>query len=661
MMYLQTLPREAICRPGFWRISPNVPVYERPVIEREAREPGLPEGELALFWEALDAIPNDDVGYDVWLAYCHAAHWATGGSAEGLDRFEEWSARSSKHVPGFAEEKVWNYADERRVGGVTAATVFKAAGAAGWVNPATVTVPDAEEFGLEGAAALRAAEQDTPTIDPRVQAAARRMILETDLDRVQNIPREMFDLALGGAARPVSGPPVAFFGLPATTPAPQAPEVRQKPDDHEPPAYHPRDKQGNVMPTVQNAVRALSDEWEVGMQVGHDAFRDEMMVQPAGAVQQWRAMDDADLVRLRIEMEKVKFKSAPKELARDAVVLVAARNRFDSAQLWLESVEPCWDGVRRVERFLIDYFGADDTPYTRAVGLYAWTALAGRIIQPGVQADMAVILEGGQGEGKTKSLKAMAPDPMFYAEVDLNKDDDTLARTLRGVLVGEINELRGLHTKDQESIKAWVSRTHEKWVPKFKEFATSFPRRCVLFGTTNRTDILADETGNRRWLPLHVRWVKPAEVARWREQLWAEGAALFRGLAKPVDAGHGPEGGEWVGGVAWRQAEALAKAEHGAYMRHDEWEVSFTEWLCGHEGLDDGVSGSGGAARGDAPFTVADVLSGALGMALKDMDTRVQMRAGAVLRALGYERRQMRVAGARGWRWERVTPVIPVA
>jgi hypothetical protein len=227
--------------------------------------------------------------------------------------------------------------------------------------------------------------------------------------------------------------------------------------------------------------------------------------------------------------------------------------------------------------------------------------------------------------------------------------------------VGEINELRGLHTKDQESIKAWVSRTHEKWVPKFKEFATSFPRRCVLFGTTNRTDILADETGNRRWLPLHVRWVKPALVAQMREQLWAEGAALFRGLTKPVDAGPGPEGGEWVGGVAWRAAEALGKAEHGAYMRHDEWEGVFTEWLGGCDGLDSAVASSTGAARGDAPFTVADVLGGALGIPLKDMDARVQMRAGSVLRGLGFERRQNRVAGVRAWRWERVTPVTPVS
>ncbi len=647
MMYLQTLPREAICRPGFWRISPNVPITPRPVIEREAREPGLPEGELALFWEALDAIPNDDVGYDVgydvWLAYCHAAHWATGGSAEGLERFEEWSARSSKHVPGFAEQKVWNYADERRVGGITAATVFAAASAAGWVNPASSTVPDAEEFGLEGAAALRAAES---AIDPEVARHVREMAVILD--------------ATNAALRPQTGPPVDFPGLPATTPAPLALQARQQPADHEPPAYY-RDKQGVVKPTVENAVRALSDEWEVGMQIGHDAFRDEMMVQPAGAVQQWRAMKDADLVTLRIELEKRKFKSAPKELARDAAILVAERNQFDSAQLWLAGVEPCWDGEHRAETFLVDCFGAADTPYTRAVSLYMWTALAGRVIQPGCIAPMAPILKGVQGAGKSRGVKAMVPDDLFYAEIDLSKDDDTLARSLRGVLVGEINELRGLQSKDQESIKAWVSRTHEKWVPKFKEFATTFPRRCLLVGTTNRDDILADETGNRRWLPLQVGRVAVARVAELREQLWAEAAAMFRGVRRALDgaraAGEGYVQGK--GGVAWQEAERLAGDEHEAFRRADPWEQAFAAWLDGCDGLDDGVHGSAEAARGSSHFTVPDVLTGAVGMPAKEMTTQAQMRAGAVLRALGFDKQRRRIDGVRDVYWTRVHPVLP--
>ncbi|MCV5824559.1 virulence-associated E family protein, partial [Escherichia coli] len=83
------------------------------------------------------------------------------------------------------------------------------------------------------------------------------------------------------------------------------------------------------------------------------------------------------------------------------------------------------------------------------------------------------------------------------------KDDD-LARKMRGRLVAEIGELRGLNTKELESIKAFVTRTHENWIPKYREFATQFPRRLVFVGTTNEDEFLADKTGNRRWLPVEV-------------------------------------------------------------------------------------------------------------------------------------------------------------
>lgn len=587
-----------------WTSSPAVLLVERPVVDRAAREPGLPDSELPVLWAALDAVDNTGGGleYDRWRDLIYAVHWATGGSQEGLDRVEEWSSRSAKHVPGYAEAKVWSYASQHRAGGITAATLFGMAAKSGWVNPATVSEPDDEGFEPEGAAAAR-----------------------TD-----------------GPATHQDAPGRAIVGVGATQVA------TARPDAWEQPTYNRDKKTGAVLATVDNAVKALGDPWEIGLQVAQDAFRDEIMVAPAGADDQWRAMTDADLVCLRIEMERKRFKAAPKELARDAAVLVADRNRFDSAQLWLSGVEACWDGVRRVDTFLHRFFGADDTPYTRAVSRYIWTAMAGRVIQPGCYAAMAPILEGGQGIGKSRGLKAMVPDVSFFGEIDFNKDETELARLLRGKLLLEINELRGLQTRDQETIKAWMARTHENWIPKFKEFATTFARRALNIGTTNKTELLVDETGERRWLPLHVRQVDVDGVEAARDQLWAEGAAMFRGLL--VDAAVAPVGA----GVAWKDAEELAKAEHEAYKRVDEWEAPIREWLDGSDGLDDTGPEAAGRARGDSPFTVLDVLCGALGMSVKEVDMKAQTRAGSVLRGLRYEKHNLRVDGAQSKRWMKV-------
>jgi predicted P-loop ATPase len=190
-----------------------------------------------------------------------------------------------------------------------------------------------------------------------------------------------------------------------------------------------------------------------------------------------------------------------------------------------------------------------DTPYTRAVSAYTWTALAGRCLEPGVKADMAPVLIGLQAAGKTTAVEALAPfndaDESAFVEINLTKKDEDIARSLRGKLVGEIAELRGLQSRDAESIKAWVSRRFEEWTPKYEEFGTRFARRLLLIGTGNKDGFLDDETGERRWLPMRVGAVDVAGIRRERDQLWAEGrtgSALGRGLA---------------------DAYELAKAEHG--------------------------------------------------------------------------------------------------
>ena len=111
--------------------------------------------------------------------------------------------------------------------------------------------------------------------------------------------------------------------------------------------------------------------------------------------------------------------------------------------------------------------GYSDTPYTRAVGQYLWSALAGRVLCPGVKADMVPVAVGAQGARKSTAVAAMAPAPEHFMEADLSRSDDDQARLMRGKLVIELAELNGLRTREAEHIKAFVSRTHEHWTPKY--------------------------------------------------------------------------------------------------------------------------------------------------------------------------------------------------
>lgn len=389
-----------------------------------------------------------------------------------------------------------------------------------------------------------------------------------------------------------------------------------------------RDRKGAIEPTITNTVMAVRRSDLTRVQVAYDGFRDEITVAPDGVDLAWRPMTDADAVAIRMQLEAVGFKSAPKELTRDACVLVAAENNYDSAQLWLDSLR--WDGTNRCETFLRDFMGCEDTPYTRAVSLYMWSALAGRVLQPGVKADMVPIYEGDQGLRKSSAIEALAPAPEFFVEIDFDKKEEDTVRTLRGALVGEIAELSGLHTRQIEWIKKFVVRKTEKWVPKFKEFSTTFARRLLFIGTTNRTDILADETGHRRWLPLHITKADVPGITAARDQLWAEGAALFR-----------------QHGVIWQQAEELAVEHHDNYTLEDTWESAVAAWLNGVDEF-----GEGGPSWKDRAFTTADVMLGALRLASREQDRLAQKRVSAILRAFGFVQKTTRIDGVptRAWR-----------
>ena len=426
-----------------------------------------------------------------------------------------------------------------------------------------------------------------------------------------------------------------FEDVPVVMREPGAQRVASEPEEEDLPAFD-RDKTGKVKPIVRNLVKALRRPDVCGVRIGLDRFRDEIMLAAPGT-DQWRPFGDADYVWLRDHLEgpKANFGPISKDLARDVVLAVAAEQEFDSATMWLESLPD--DGGSRCETFLIDYFGAEDTQYHRAVSLYLWTARAGRVMQPGCKADMVPILVGEQGLGKSTAISALVPSVDFFTEVSFAEKDDDLSRKMRGKLIAEIGELRGLHTKELEAIKAFITRTHEQWIPKYREFTTLFPRRLVFVGSTNADQFLADATGNRRFLPVRVSRVAVDKVKAVAPLCWAEARRLFQ-----------------AGGVQWANAERLGKAVHEEYAFQDAWEESVKRWLAEPLFADDGE-----ASNLDQPLKIADVLVGSLGYDPKSIKRGDEMRMGALLKNLGYSRKRLQVSGVQGYYYVPNSPTLP--
>lgn len=393
----------------------------------------------------------------------------------------------------------------------------------------------------------------------------------------------------------------------------------------------PRDKSGKIETSPTTLITILSRDDATGFRVAYDNFQASTSVAWDGA-DTWRPIKDVDYFNLRTRLETLRFKKPPDKEVRLAVAAVADKNRRDTATEWANTLK--WDGVERIETCMSEYFGCEDRPYARAVGLYLWTALGGRCLQEGVKADMVVVLVGKQGIGKTRAVKAISPEQDMYTEIDLSVRDADLSRTLRGKLVAEIGELRGLRSREGEAIKAWLSKTHEEWVPKYVEQPVSFARRLVFIGTTNDPSFLADETGERRWLPITVgRNLDVAAIERDRYQLWAEGIERFK-----------------RDGVMWEDAQNLAKDEHMDYKLDDPWAEAIERWVTTGdlgEQLDLGEERNG--------FGTVDVLVGALGLYAHMQTPSNSSRVAKILRSLGYHQTNSRISGLsqrkRTWRF----------
>ncbi|HGJ5866209.1 VapE domain-containing protein, partial [Arsenophonus nasoniae] len=371
------------------------------------------------------------------------------------------------------------------------------------------------------------------------------------------------------------------------------------------------EKTGKYQNTFRNIYQITACTDITGFKFGYDSFRAEGMIFINGA---WVELDDEILSTFRLRLEELQVERTPKDDTRSAVNLVTKENSFDSGIDWITSL--VWDGKPRVKNFFSQYFNArGNAEYIEAVSLYTWTALSGRMVQAGIKADMVPLLYGEQGVGKSTGIEKMCPFPDAFTKVDLTKNDEDLARKIRGCVIAEWEELRGLSGRDSESTKAFISATTDKWIPKYKEFAITNPRRLIFIGTTNKQEILTDCTGNRRYLPLNSGQVNCSAIERDRDQLWAEALVLFK-----------------ANGIMWQRAEQLAKNEHEQYRVKDSWEDDLYEYL------------EIGTKR-EMQFVSTEALFSRLGLMVGHTNRNHAERLKAVMSAFGYDKAKKRING----------------
>ncbi|MFR8536734.1 MAG: VapE domain-containing protein [Lacrimispora saccharolytica] len=278
----------------------------------------------------------------------------------------------------------------------------------------------------------------------------------------------------------------------------------------------------------------------------------------------WRDADDAQLI-CYVDAAYGTFSARNYDIA---VTKAVDDRSYHPIREFFETL-PAWDGVERADTLLVDYLGAEDTPYVRAVTRKELCAAYCRVYHPGIKFDSMIVLNGDQGIGKSTLIAKLGGE--WYSDSlnlsDMN--DKTAAEKLQGYWIMEIGELAGMRKADLDKVKAFISRQDDKYRASFGRRVTPHPRQCVFFGTTNsQNGYLRDITGNRRYWNVKVPgngrykpWDMDEDTVK---QVWAEVMVYAKAGEKLYLS---PE------------LENYAKEEQRAAMERDDREGLVQEYL----------------------------------------------------------------------------------
>ena len=395
----------------------------------------------------------------------------------------------------------------------------------------------------------------------------------------------------------------------------------------------------------------LSDPVLCGVDIAYDTFRGQIVLRehnspandcPLGG---WRQFCDAENFALRVRLENpiMRFKpgSITKDLLYDAVNHRAAQNHVDIMQGYLAAVLPEWDGVHRAERFFMDYGGAEDSEVARAAGRYLWGMLYRRAASPEpCKADISIIMTGPQGCHKSQSVRALALEEDFAAELDFRQDNKELALLMSGRTVIEVPEMQGFSRRENSDLKAFLSLDRDSYRVLYSQDIRTVTRRCLFVMTTNEQQILRDATGSRRFAVIEVTKMRDDLIQRDRLQLWAEGRQIFM-----------EEGAKRL---HTRLERATARTEQNIrYATQDAWADDIAEFVAGQESKPEGTR---------YPLSTRVILQYALDIDRGQRRLQDQQRVAEIMRTLGFQLEKgsaHRISGFPGTHrvWLRVNPL----
>lgn len=402
--------------------------------------------------------------------------------------------------------------------------------------------------------------------------------------------------------------------------------------DRHPETHRDPSKRGAVKMTQMNLYRILTAD---PMFVGGLRFNDfknriEVAFDPTDIRKRdFRKIEDVHSKLIRHQIARSYGLEYSKDVTNDEILFVSRENTVHPVREYLSGLE--WDGIPRVDSWLQTYCNAkisefdDGTTNERLISLFGrkWMISAvARVMTRGCKVDTSLVLTGKQGAGKSTTFKILAKNPEWFRDsaINVNGGRDSYS-LLSGVWIYEFAELQATRSRENESVKAFLSSTSDSYRPAYAHYDVDVPRQCVFVGTSNETEILRDPTGSRRFWVVEVGDIDVRGLTDNVDQLWAESYH------------------HWKSGENWWLSDDVAKQfdEHsGKFRSSDSWSDMFEQWfnsLSINKSID--VRNHG--------VTLFDVLTTVIGIEVNNIGKHHEMRIGGVLAGLGWTKRRVRV------------------
>jgi predicted P-loop ATPase len=188
-----------------------------------------------------------------------------------------------------------------------------------------------------------------------------------------------------------------------------------------------------------------------------------------------------------------------KECVIDVLEEFAIDGAYDPVVNYLGGLR--WDGVERLQTWLINYLGAEDNALNRCFGTVTLVAAVRRALHPGAKFDHMLILEGEQGTGKSTVVEILGLKEYYRNQTINFQDPKSIIEALSGAWFYEWAELAGMRRIEVEKLKSMLSTAVDSARMAYGRMVKIRPRRTIIIGTTNavRGEYLSDSTGGRRY------------------------------------------------------------------------------------------------------------------------------------------------------------------